>query len=250
MKTLLRRFGRINSMGLLLGLALVAGAVFLGAGFHPAAQPAAREVPSHLNQRIQIENKTQSIEVVRAETNETSVHISLRNNSNKSVDGLQTRIGNVAIQTEFLGAGVTFPAGSVHEATFPIQADMDKRPVTLLCVTFEDGSSEGDPKYIRQIENKRLGERIQTKRALLLIDQALSRSEVNAETLESLKRDISVLPVRLSGNANNDIALGLQDRKSFLISQIEGLSRKQGLAIGVAQELITLKQHLNRSIKQ
>ena len=245
----LQRFGGTNSLGLLIIIA-VSVPLLSAAFWMPAVPPAAlKGATGQLSRQIQIDNKTQSVEVISSERDEGSVHISLRNNSSKSVDGLQVRVGDVAVQTEFLGSDSTFPAGSVHEETYPIQQDSKNRGITVLCVTFADGSSEGQRKYIKQIEDKRFGERTQTRRALVLIDQALTRSNVNTDTLEKLKRDISSLPV--SDNDNNDIVLGLQDRRSLLISQIEGVLRKQALAgTSGPQELIALKQHLNRSIKQ
>jgi hypothetical protein len=246
----LGRFGGTNSLGVLSLIAVIA--VILGIGFlKPAAVTADREAQREVNKKIQVDNKTQSLEVISAETSEGWVHISLRNNSKKSVDGLQVRVGDVAVQTEFLGTDITFQAGSVFAERYPTQQDSNNRGVTILCVVFDDGSSEGQPKYIKQIDDTRLGARTQTRRALSLIDQALARSNVNTETLEKLKTDISSLPVRDNDDDNNDIVAGLQNRRAQLISQIEGVRSAQAM-VGTngPQELIALKQHLNRSIKQ
>lgn len=246
----LGRFGGTNSPGVLSLIAVVA--VILGIGFlKPAALTAERGTQREVNKKIQVDNKTQSLEVISAEISEGWVHISLRNNSKKSVDGLQVRVGDAAVQTEFLGSDITFPAGSVFAERYPTQEDSRNRGVTILCVVFEDGSSEGQPKYIKQIEDKRLGEMRQTHRALLLIDQALARSNVNTEALGKLSSAISSLPVKDSDNDNNDIMLGLQDRKALLMSQIEGVRRKQALGnIDAPAELMTLKQYYERSARR
>lgn len=247
----IRRTARTNSIRLLVGSAVTA-MVLTAAFWKPAARSGAFQGREQLSGRILVENKTQSIEVVSAERSEGSVHISLKNNSNKAVDGLQIRVGDVAVQTEFLDTDITFPAGSLHEETYPTQQDSTNRGITILCVTFEDGSSEGHQKYIKQIKDTRFGETMQTQRALVLIDQALTRSNVNIDNLEKLNRDISSLPVRDDDYRDNyDILLGLQDRRALLVSQIEGVRRRQALAgTSVAHDLIELKQRLNRNIKQ
>jgi len=167
----LRRF-----KGGILGLIVIAGAAFVSSAFWmPADRHTAQQGPLAQPKRaIHVTNKTQSIEVVTAERDQSSIRLVLRNNSNKSVDGLQVRVGDVAIQTEFLGTDVTFPPGSLHEENYPTQQDSRNRGVIVLCVVFEDGSSEGVPKHIKQIENNRLGEKKQTRRALLLIDKAFT----------------------------------------------------------------------------
>ena len=247
----LRRTARTNSIRLFVVTAVTA-MVLTAAFWKPVARSGAFQGREQLSGRILIENRTQSIEVVSAERSESSVHISLKNNSNKAVDGLQMRLGDVAVQTEFLDTDITFPAGSVHEETYPNQQDSTNRGITILCVTFEDGSSEGDQKYLKQIRDKRFGETMQTQRALVLINQALTRSNVNIDNLEKLNRDISSLPVRDDDYSDNyDILLGLQDRRALLISQIESVRRRQAVAgTSGAHDLIELKQRLNRNIKQ
>jgi hypothetical protein len=234
-----------------MGIAVTA-LVLTAAFWKPAARSGAFQGREQLSGKIQIENRTQSIEVVSAERREGSVHISLKNNSNSAVDGLQMRVGDVAVETEFLDTDITFPAGSTHEETYPTQQDSTNRGIAILCATFEDGSSEGHPKYVKQIKDKRFGETMQTQRALVLIDQALTRSNVDTDNVEKLIRDISSLPVRDDDhNDNYDILLGLQDRKTLLLSQIEGVHRRQALTgTSGAQDLIKLKQRLNRNIKQ
>lgn len=237
--------------GAIPGLIIIAGVAFVSSFFW---MPAARPTPQQgalvqPNRAILVTNKTQSIEVVTAERDEASVHLVLRNKSNRPVDGLQVRVGDVAVQTEFLGSDNTFLPGSLHEENYPTQQDSRNRGIAVLCVIFEDGSSEGAPKYIKQIEDSRLGEKTQTGRALLLIDRALARSNVNDKALEKLLGDISSLPVRESANDNNDFVLGLQDRKAQLISQMEGIRKSQGVGTAGPQELLALKARLNRSIK-
>jgi hypothetical protein len=244
----LRRINGTYTIGFLLIFgALASSAFWMPSAHRITAQQATGVQP---NRAILVANRTQSIEVVTAERDESSVHLVLRNNSYRSVDGLQVRVGDVTIQTEFLGTDFTFPPGGLHEENYPTQTEARNRGVTLLCVMFEDGSSEGDAKYIKQIEDTRLGEMTQTRRALLLIDKALAHSNINAEVLENLKREISLLPDRDSDNDNDDVLGGLQNKKAQLISQIEGIRSSQALvSTSGPQELIDLKARLNRSIK-
>jgi hypothetical protein len=238
--------------GTLPGLIIISGAAFVSSTFwmpasHPIAQQGKLVQP---NGAIQVANRTRSIQVVTAERDETSIHVVLENTSNKAVEGLQVRVGDVAIQTEFQGADIAFSPGSVHEETYPIQQDSRNRGVTVLCVVFADGSSEGAPKYIKQIEDTRFGEKTQTRRALLLIDKALAHSNINAEVLENLKRDVSSLRDRENDNDNDDVVVGLKDRRAQLISQIEAVLNSQTLvSTSGPQELINLKARLNRQIK-
>jgi len=238
--------------GIVPTLIIIAGAAFVSSAFWSrGSRPTAQGALVQPNGAIQVANRTRSIQVVTAERNESSIHIILRNNSNKAVDGLQVRVGDVAIQTEFQGTDFTFPSGSVHEENYPTQQDSRNSGVVVLCAVFEDGSSEGAPKYIKQIEDTRFGEKIQTERALLLIDKALTHSNINSEVLDNLKRDLSSLPDRESDTDNDDIVVGLKDRRAQLISHIESIRGSQAVVnTSDPQELINLKARLNRSIKR
>lgn len=239
-----RRFKRVSLFGLVL-LSLVV-AVSVGTGIPSPRTHTAQEKP------LQVHNKTASVEIVSAAKEKDTVRVSLRNNSGKFIDGLQARVGSVTVQTEFAGSGVTFPPGAIHEEVYPGQRDVDQRGFTVLCVVFEDDSADGEPKYVKQIKDKRYGARLQTQRALSLIDDLLASAEADTPAgLEKLEAQTSSLPEQHEGAANDDILLGLKDGKASIIHQIQTVQRKQQArrAVKVSEELTSLKQQFARSIK-
>src|SRR6185369_4260618 len=139
-----------------LGLLTLVSAALVGSAFWVTrARPAGSGGSVQDQKAIQVNNRTRSIEVVKADREDDSIHIILRNKSTQPINGLQVRVGDVAVQTEFLGTDITFPPGGLHEEQYPTQQDSKNRGVTILCVLFEDGSSEGVSTYIKQIEDTR-----------------------------------------------------------------------------------------------
>ena len=193
---------------------------------------------------VQIVNETRLLEVAKAEPKADSINLVLKNNHTKYITGFQIRIGQVTVQSEFIGSDEVFPPGTVYEKQYPVEEKSSRASITVLAVIFEDGSSDGNPQYIKQIKDKRLGEKTQIKRAIPLLQKGSEASEGDpAEALRQLRADISSLAVKDKEYLSDDYALGLHDRKALLLRQLERLQHKQQTSkeINVREELGRIK---------
>lgn len=189
-------------------------------------------------------NETRSLEVVELEREGDSIHLILKNVSSKSITGVQVQLGRVTIQSEFLGGDETFLAGALHERYYPLQEGMDREGINILAAVFDDGSSEGNPEAVRQIKDKRLGEKTQLRRVLPLVQQAIEAPDADAPAaLDRLRTDILGLQVERGNGLSDDFSLGLHDRKLLLLQQLDTLRRDQQVdkRIKIREELLRLK---------
>jgi hypothetical protein len=136
---------------------------------------------------VRVNNLTRSFEVLKAEIHQGHVHVSLRNNSDKAImTYVFTQIEPPSVGTfreEFANSEldlVIAPGRIVNKelAGFSLSPDHPQElNLNLAAIIFEDKSSEGDPKIIHEIEEERLGEKIQLMRVLPILDRLLSLSD-------------------------------------------------------------------------
>jgi hypothetical protein len=141
---------------------------------------------------VKVNNLTRSCELVNIEKHQGHLKLSVQNNSGKTVTAFvltswidpQTLF---TLKTEFAftdGDNMILP-GRSYEMVMGIPTSFDHQSemsLNFAAVVYEDKSAEGDPEIIRDVEDSRLGERIQYMKALPVIDNLsrLSETEVNA----------------------------------------------------------------------
>ena len=136
---------------------------------------------------VRVNNLTRSLEVLSAEKDGGRIKISMRNNSDQAITSYAFTF-NVAPKTvekfreEFATseAYLAIAPGDVfnRELGFsPSFNDPGDITLNLVAVVFEDKSSEGDPLTIRQIEDDRLGQKVQLMRALPILERLLSMGD-------------------------------------------------------------------------
>jgi len=205
------------------------------------------------NSQLQLINETLSLQVTSLERKGDSIHLVLKNGYMKDITGFQVRVGNVTIQSEFIGSDEVFPPGVLYERVHSVQNGIDEKGIAILAVVFDDGSSDGNPKYINQIKYKRLGEKTQISHALPFIQKVLDASAVNwADSLKKLKSEIQSLEVKQSNQFPEDFVLGLHDRKLQLIRQIETIQSKKLLNVNlnIRDELMQLKEKHHKQLSK
>jgi hypothetical protein len=198
--------------------------------------------------KVPVRNMTQSFRLIQLEkVEDRDLKLTLQNRYNKRINGFQVTVGNVGIHTELMyNEDQMIPAGGIRVEQVPIQDDTDTKGIALVSVHFDDGTSDGDPVAVKQVEEERSGQKTQIKRALALIRRTLSSPDGDSvAALEDLLSQIRSLPSQ-GKNGRDDFWAGLESGKKRMVAIIEGLRQKQS---STYQAQANQHSHSDTSIK-
>lgn len=177
---------------------------------------------------LQVNNKTRALEIVSIEkvVDRGDFRVTLRNGYDKKVTGFQVNVGTVRTGTELIMSGKDryfISPGGTYTRVYATQVGLDKLGITVLCVVFEDGSSDGERKYIQEIKQWRLGMRMARERVLPLLRAAKNSSD--PERLDKLEFQISELPTVQEDGLPDNVKAGLHAESKRILSEIDILKQ-------------------------
>lgn len=169
-----------------------------------------------------------ALQVVSMKRVEDRVKVVLKNVSNKSITAYQISVNGGRVQYEFLDADdpslQELTPGSVYEDWFPLSSAATDVEVTVLAVVFTNGKSEGDERFIKEIKDVRLGQRMQFARILPLIRKVEGAQDLDtAAALTELEAQIRALPEIKDATLSGNVGLGLHNGKEFILNRIKAL---------------------------
>lgn len=239
----------LKSKALLIACISLSCIVSLSYALSPAASTRQRiEAPP--------ENTSQALEVISTARVEDRVKLALKNVSKKTITGYQLSIGESRVQIEFLDADepsqqALAPEG-VYEEWYKLSPNTADIKITILAVVFDDGKSEGDERFIKEIKDVRHGKRLQLARIIPLIRKAEVAQDMDtAAALEDLEIQITALPEFKDATLSGNVQLGLQNGREFILNKIRALkhtNRNRGLP----QRTIVignLREHTERKLE-
>jgi hypothetical protein len=207
-------------------LGLLAVGVWSGSSAHRKEQGIEdlRQTARELRvEALTVKNKTRFFHLDNLEkTKDGDLQLSLRNAYDKRISGFQVSIGRVQTQVEFMyNEDQMIAPGAIHVENLPIQADTQALGIGILAVVFEDGTSEGEQRFISEITEKRSGEKVQINRVLSLISRTLDlpATQIMAE-IGALESRIASLPEDRGDGRRDDFELGLHDGKLRMLDAI------------------------------
>lgn len=177
--------------------------------------------------KVPVWNMTQFFQLIKLEKVENrDLKLTLKNTSDKKINGFQVSVGNVGIHTELMyNEDQMIPPGGIRVEQFAIQENTDTKGVALLSVHFEDGTADGDAVAVKQVEEERSGQKTQIKRALALIRRTVQSPDGDSvAALDELLSQIRSLPSQ-GKNGRDDFWAGLESGKKRMVAIIEGLRR-------------------------
>lgn len=209
---------------------------------------------------VKVSNLTHSCELLNIEKHKDHIRVSVQNNSDKAITALvlTSRIDPRTVFTfkeefAFSESDTVIPPGQSYDRVVSFPGSLNRLSEITLClsaVVFEDSSSEGDPNIIRDIEDNRLGQKIQLMKVLPVIERLsrLSDTEIgiswsnaaghdlevalNAPNRESLiKFNKTPLNNDDSDNASEQFELGVRAAKESIIQkyqELRDIQDKQG----------------------
>lgn len=265
----MRRYrGSFRSFFVLLFVLLVSCAVFLGVN---AWSPSKQAKSS-----FRILNKTRACDAVDITKRNGHIRISLKNGYNKSITAYVVSVGNdFNYKEEFIYSEVdsSIAPGIVYEQVIPIpssQTNKSDLDVGVLAVLLEDKTSDGDQEAIAEIEEERLGEKIQLTRVLPVLKGLLELADMDlsetfnkpldpqvtslldapeTDTLNALNRLGPRIGAMNEARIPQQVTNGIHTAKEAILRKLHDIQSQQTTtSVTLRQRLIVLREHYKKVI--
>ena len=202
---------------------------------YPSAKPTAQDfVPT---------NKTSGLQILQAKHVGNELKLSMKNNYPQRITAYVLTIGNTFRITEDLFTAeppVEFGIQPQHtfERSFTLSPRQLNETVVLQAVVLEDKTGDGDPVIYEDIRDTRLGQAVQIKRALKVLEKyaddtpnleslktemldALSRHE--SDTLEAVKkiRPLGIINRDSDDALSSSVKQGLASGRNGVLTKID-----------------------------
>jgi len=205
---------------LLLSIPIIALAIYLGGTVVSSSKHPKTGI-------VRVNNRTQSCEVVSAEKHREHIKVVLRNKSEKSITAfvISSAISPGTVlkfKEEFAYSenNSAIAPNSVYEKILAIPSSLyGEASVSLefLAAVLDDKTSEGDLEVVGEIEDERLGEKVQIARIMPLLDKmlVLSDSEILIYFNENFERDLGIA----LNSAEEDLLVQFKRERGQIIDQ-------------------------------
>lgn len=214
--------GQYRKLGISIGVTSCVAVLGLGilAWTVPLAQSQKDALKAEEPRRPKINrtSKTEALQVVSASAINRFAKVSLKNVSNKNINGIQLAINGGIYQIEFLDATAPesqkIAPGATYEEMFRFDGE-EPVEVAILAVTFDDKTSDGRASLANEIFETRKG----VKKQLLRFKPFL------ADALKSFDADSSIIFDRLTKAANELTEGDSEDSGGMKMGQIQAKHR-------------------------
>src|SRR5690348_3837688 len=130
---------------------------------------------------IQVQSRVPNVTVVDSTVTNESVQMTFRNDSPKTINA--TVIGKTngaTVRTEYLNTPEVIPSGATFVTQYYLP-DKTTKVVYLLAAAYDDGTSDGIPKYVKEIQDTRAGKQAQLERILPIFQDSVAAQSSNPE---------------------------------------------------------------------
>lgn len=203
---------------------------------------------------LRIINKTSAFRVLAIKKISDNVfEITYKNEYSKTITGFEVSIGGMRVQTELILGGDEhqfIPPGNTSQEAYPAQEGLDRNGIQILAVVFDDGSSDGDIRYIKEITDYRLGMKTERQRVLPLLERVISSNTQNISmALEELETEVSSTAQSTQQNNKLDnVGLGIRNERRRILDEVTILKNKyqnaqidKGNARQLKEDLVIVK---------
>jgi hypothetical protein len=189
-------------------------------------------------QELTVISQTKGAEVLTAQVVDNEVKIKLKNNHQDTITGFAISLNGTTIKVDFAQSGVNvgIEPGDTLEESYPLSPSPTGEPPTLhlLTVLLKNGARDGNVKVAREMEDVRLGEKIQILRTLRILekqgkDLKTIKSDIeaalNAGELETLSTLKELQPTRNDSKLSDHVRNGLQWGRETLQHRLEAIEQ-------------------------
>jgi len=140
------------------------------------------------NAPLPIANRTQAFSVIKVERGSNDFSITLKNNSAKTITAFSISPSKgFTITEEFVLAEISeigIGPNALFSKTYSTLTSIQPQSIEIKALIFDDGTAEGDIRAVRQIEDSRLGQQIQFRRAVKELDKFLAKGSGDASEIK------------------------------------------------------------------
>jgi hypothetical protein len=215
--------------------------LLLGMAFWvPSAQSERRQTKSEedkikrrekiISSEIRLENRTQGLIIIGLEKDieHNHVRLFLRNDYKKAITGYKLSIGGVFQYRELMTRGYesinsTFIQGSTRQEYLAFQPGIETSGIKVLALIFDDGTTDGDPQYVREIRHYRLGMKMRREQSLNLLKemQDLPFDEAPAALASIIESQIPSISAQDGEELPLEMKFGFEDEKKRFLREIQ-----------------------------
>ena len=195
-------------------------------------------------QDIKLTNKTSGFRISSIEKAGRHIQLIFANEYKKAITGFQASIGKTQITEEFSVNEKSFiPPGAKFTKIYAIQPMMVEKGVSILAVFFEDGTADGDPVYIRKLNEIRAGRAKIFDYFLPQIQSAIDSPDSElAKAFYNLKNKVSSFYT--NDESKGYYEYGIQEGLQDLLEEINNI--EHNASIGIRANLKTLKERYQK----
>lgn len=174
---------------------------------------------------LRVTNQTNAFQVVNAEIAGDVVNLTLKNVSEKTINGYALAFNRTLMQTDYTIGSFTIAPGQIEERTLPCNPNEPSRELEIQAVVFTDHSFNGSVTAANSILHRREGMRTQLQAVQRLLDNALESSDNQLPgTMGQLFRQVASLPEGSEhGPRNRAVRFGLRDAKADVKKLLQSL---------------------------
>lgn len=199
-----------------------------------------------------VDNKTSGFVVDQVQRDGELLRLALINRYHKNIKAYTVAIGNVKMEEDFIYSDRVIAPQEVFILELPRSRSSrpaDSLRISVLAVVFEDGTGDGLMANVVAIKDRRLGERLQFKRTVQILQALIDSTDEDASKLVQLNTRAASLPEEES--FSRAFKSGLHGGKERLLQIVKRLEQPQDSEPGNFKEkLLQLKQEFETKISK
>jgi hypothetical protein len=153
--------------------------------------------------------------------------VTLKNDSNRVITAFALSSSGIILRSEMIGSDKAMASATTTTKLCDLPSSTSpEEGIIILAVVYEDGTSEGDAKFVKQIFDARAGTQLQLTRILPLFRDASVTPKTMSLTQkrEAMKLKLEQLPEEEEGQSL-EFRVGLHDEKERAMNNLKELER-------------------------
>ncbi len=218
---------------IMLGFAVLLSVTTWSSDFSPSATARNQHSDAYYQRKeklrvgtIAVENRTNSLEVVSVDKaiDQGFIVLALRNRYPRPITGYKFSVGDSIEYAERLNSKWVEPGGEAKEI-LPLQLGLDVKGIKILAVIFDDESTDGDPQFVREINDRREGARIQRRRSVRQLKEVINSVDFDlVSALSSLESELAPLSADQSRDLSADKVAGINSERYIVLQELNRIS--------------------------
>jgi hypothetical protein len=189
--------------------------------------------------------------VVNLRVHRDAVVLSVRNDYDKTITAFSVTSSGVTARNEMLGSDYVIAPGSTNTGEYGLpSASGPENGIAVMAAVFEDGTTDGDPEFVKQILDARAGKQAQLARIIPILEGAsIALKEAgSSQKWQTLQLQIAQLP-DCEKRKSFEFCAALNDEKELALRKVKQLEQiKRDRGDEVAQAIIShIRERYERS---